>query len=163
MPEPKKLLTGIKNAGDLKIFLIDPVQVSEQYPVWNKYLGCHHWGKECDHVPEDEIWISRKAIPMKDDVINHEIVEREIMKDLETNKGFTREEAYEIGHYMSEGFERYEKFHDNSQLIAVAKKINYIFPDIRQFDLKQWLGNIELRGHILDDQTKMQLLSLIEN
>ena len=64
-----------------------------------KYIGCHHYGKKCDHIPVDEIWIS-KEVPEeeREKIINHELIEREIMKRIEQEFKLTPEEAWKIAH-----------------------------------------------------------------
>lgn len=54
----KQLLTIIDG---IKVYLIDSSILSKLYPVWNNYLGSHHYRKESPHIPEDEIFISDKT------------------------------------------------------------------------------------------------------
>ena len=63
------------------------------------YVGCHHYGEKCDHIPIDEIWISNE-VPEgeREKIINHELIEREAMKDLIEKSGMTPKEAREIAH-----------------------------------------------------------------
>jgi len=94
----KQLLTTIDG---IKVYLIDSSILSRQYPVWNDYLGSHHYGKKSFHIPEDEIFISDKT-PSSDlkRVIMHEYVERAIMKVLELQYGMSPEQAWDIAHYF---------------------------------------------------------------
>jgi hypothetical protein len=84
----------IDEIGEIKIRLVDSVALHDE-----KYIGCHHYGKKCEHIPVNEIWISNK-IPEeeRDAIINHELIEREIMKMLEEEFEMTPEEAWEIAH-----------------------------------------------------------------
>lgn len=97
-PYKKQLLTIIDG---IKVYLIDSSILSKLYPVWNNYLGSHHYGKESSHIPEDEIFISDKT-PLDElkRVILHEYVERAIMKVLETQYGMSPEKAWDIAHYF---------------------------------------------------------------
>jgi len=94
----KQLLTTIDG---IKVYLIDSSILSRKYPVWNDYLGSHHYGKKSSHIPEDEIFISDKT-PLSDlkRVIMHEYVERAIMKVLELQYGMSPEQAWDIAHYF---------------------------------------------------------------
>jgi hypothetical protein len=97
-PYKIKLLTIIDG---IKVYLIDSFILSQEYPVWNDYLGSHHYGKKSSHIPEDEIFISDKT-PSEEikRVILHEYVERAIMKVLETQYDMSPEQAWEIAHYF---------------------------------------------------------------
>ena len=94
----KQLLTTIDG---IKVYLIDSSILSKQYPVWNDYLGSHHYGKKSSHISEDEIFISDKT-PLSDikRVIMHEYVERAIMKVLKLQYGISPEQAWDIAHYF---------------------------------------------------------------
>ncbi len=92
----------IKIIDGIKIRVIDHKRVSKLYPVWNEYLGSHHWGKESLHIPKDEIWISDKVLERDlDIVIEHEIIERAIMRGLQKYKKMTPSESWEIAHYFT--------------------------------------------------------------
>jgi hypothetical protein len=97
-PYKKQLLTIIDG---IKVYLIDSSILSRKYPVWNTYLGSHHYGKKSSHIPEDEIFISDKT-PLSElkRVILHEYVERAIMKVLELQYNISPEQAWEIAHYF---------------------------------------------------------------
>ena len=72
---------------------------SKKYPVWKNYLGSHHYGKESEHIPENEIWISDKVEENKlESVIQHELIERNIMRGLQIYKKMTPKESWEIAH-----------------------------------------------------------------
>ena len=76
--------------------------MSKKYPVWNDYLGSHHYGKKSSHIPKDEIWISDKVSDRDlNGVIQHEVIERAIMRALQKFYGMTPEESWEIGHNVS--------------------------------------------------------------
>lgn len=86
----------------IKIRKIESDYVSQKYPVWNDYLGSHHYGKESSHIPKDEIWISDKVLDRDlDGVIQHEVIERSIMRALQKFYDMTPEESWEIGHNIS--------------------------------------------------------------
>ena len=86
----------------IKIRRIESDYVSKKYPVWNDYLGSHHYGKKSSHIPKDEIWISDKVSDRDlDGVIQHEVIERAIMRALQKFYGMTPEESWEIGHNFS--------------------------------------------------------------
>lgn len=159
---PKKELW--KQFPDFKVFLIDPNEMAKEFPVWEKYIGCHHYGIQCEHIPENEIWISKKASKEVAAILDHEIIEREVMKDLEENKGFTSKQAYEIGHYLANGVERYKESYGTefNKLVTVFEKINEEFPTISRKDAEQWLAAIAGRGYNLNEGLKHQLLCLIE-
>jgi hypothetical protein len=86
----------------IKIRRIESDYVAKKYPVWNKYLGSHHYGKKSSHIPKDEIWISDKVLDRDlGIVIQHEVIERAIMRALQKFYGMTPEESWEIGHNIS--------------------------------------------------------------
>lgn len=86
----------------IKIRRIESDYVSKKYPVWNDYLGSHHYGKKSAHIPKDEIWISDKVSDRDlDGVIQHEVIERSIMRALQKFYDMTPEESWEIGHNIS--------------------------------------------------------------
>ena len=86
----------------IKIRRIESDYVSKKYPVWNDYLGSHHYGKKSSHIPKDEIWISDKVSDRDlNGVIQHEVIERAIMRALQKFYGMTPEESWEIGHNVS--------------------------------------------------------------
>jgi hypothetical protein len=94
----KQLLTTIDG---IKVYLIDSSILSKLYPVWNNYLGSHHYGKESTHIPEDEIFISDKTpLDEIEKVILHEYVERAIMKTLELKYNMSPKQAWDIAHYF---------------------------------------------------------------
>jgi hypothetical protein len=89
----------ISSIDGIKIRIIDSEIVSKIFPVWENYLGSHHYGKKSDHIPENEIWISNK-VPEKnlDKIIQHEIIERVIMRALQKYKGMDTEYSWDIAH-----------------------------------------------------------------
>ena len=89
----------ISSIDGIKIRIIDSEIVSKIFPVWENYLGSHHYGKKSDHIPENEIWISNK-VPEKnlDNIIQHEIIERVIMRALQKYKGMDTEYSWDIAH-----------------------------------------------------------------
>jgi hypothetical protein len=89
----------ISSIDGIKIRIIDSEIVSKIFPVWENYLGSHHYGKKSGHIPENEIWISNK-VPEKnlDKIIQHEIIERVIMRALQKYKGMDTEYSWDIAH-----------------------------------------------------------------
>ena len=89
----------ISSIDGIKIRIIDSEIVSKIFPVWENYLGSHHYGKKSSHIPENEIWISNK-VPEKnlDKIIQHEIIERVIMRALQKYKGMDTEYSWDIAH-----------------------------------------------------------------
>ncbi len=51
----------ISSIDGIKIRIIDSEIVSKIFPVWENYLGSHHYGKKSSHIPENEVWISNKV------------------------------------------------------------------------------------------------------
>jgi hypothetical protein len=97
-PYKIQLLTVIDG---VKVFLVNSDVLEQLHPVWNEYLGSHHYGKESSFIPEDEIFISNK-VPVGDlkKVIMHEYVERAIMKVLKLQYSMSPEQAWVIAHYF---------------------------------------------------------------
>ena len=92
-----------KNCGkynNISIKIINREKVSEDKPEWNNYIGSHHWGKKTSYIPEDEIWISGGLDPKTfRRVLNHEIIEREMMRSLQEEKGMDPQTSWEKAHY----------------------------------------------------------------
>lgn len=84
--------------GQIEVISVDREQLVGQHPEWSKYIGSHHWGKKTHYIPKHQIWVAQGL----DDntfvrVVNHEIIERRMMKEL-VGKGMTSEEAWAIAH-----------------------------------------------------------------
>jgi len=84
--------------GQIEVVSVDRDHLVSQHPEWSKYIGSHHWGKKTQYIPPHQIWVSQDL----DDstfirVVNHEIIERRMMKEL-VQKGMTSEEAWAIAH-----------------------------------------------------------------
>lgn len=86
----------------IKIRKVNSNFLSKKYPVWDNYLGSHHYGKKSFYIPENEIWVSDKVSNYElDSIIQHELIERSIMKVLQKYNNMTPEESWEIGHNTS--------------------------------------------------------------
>lgn len=85
---------------DLVVKILNPKIVSLKKPEWNIYKGSHHWGKKTDYIPEREIWIV-SGLRAKNfrRILNHEIIEREMMRALEEEKGMDKETAWNQAHF----------------------------------------------------------------
>ena len=84
--------------GQIEVVSVDREHLVNQHPEWSKYIGSHHWGKKTQYIPKHQIWVAQDL----DDstfvrVVNHEIIERRMMKEL-VQKGMTSEEAWAIAH-----------------------------------------------------------------
>jgi hypothetical protein len=84
--------------GQIEVVSVDRSTLKQQHPEWEDYIGSHHWGKKTQYIPDHQIWIAQDL----DDetfvrVVNHEIIERKMMKGL-VEKGMTSEEAWAIAH-----------------------------------------------------------------
>jgi hypothetical protein len=84
--------------GKIEVVSVDRSTLKHQHPEWEDYIGSHHWGKKTQYIPDHQIWIAQD---LDDDtfvrVVNHEIIERRMMKGL-VEKGMTSEEAWAIAH-----------------------------------------------------------------
>ena len=84
--------------GQIEVVSVDREHLVKQHPEWSKYIGSHHWGKKTQYIPPHQIWVAQD---LDDDtfvrVVNHEIIERRMMKEL-VQKGMTSEEAWAIAH-----------------------------------------------------------------
>jgi hypothetical protein len=84
----------------ITVKVIDPEFIKFEKPEWSNYIGSHHWGKKTDYIPEYEIWVVKG---LNEDrfrkLINHEIIEREMMRALEEEQGMDRQTAWEQAHY----------------------------------------------------------------
>ena len=82
------------------IKIIDREKISGDKPEWNTYIGSHHWGKKTSYIPEDEIWIVSDLDPKNfRKVLNHEIIEREMMRAVQEEKGMDPQTSWEQAHY----------------------------------------------------------------
>ena len=84
--------------GGIEVISVDGEQLAKQHPEWSRYIGSHHWGKGTQYIPQNQVWIAQGL----DDatfvrVVNHEIIERSMMKVL-VQKGMSSEEAWSIAH-----------------------------------------------------------------
>ena len=84
--------------GQIEVVSVDRDHLANQHPEWSTYIGSHHWGKKTQYIPKHQIWVAQDL----DDstfvrVVNHEIIERRMMKEL-VQKGMTSEEAWAIAH-----------------------------------------------------------------
>ena len=84
--------------GGIEVISVDGEHLAKQHPEWSRYIGSHHWGKGTQYIPQNQVWIAQGL----DDatfvrVVNHEIIERSMMKRL-VQKGMSSEEAWSIAH-----------------------------------------------------------------
>ena len=80
--------------------VVEPKIISVEMPEWNVYKGSHHWGKKTDYIPEEEIWIVSGLDPKEfRRILNHEIMEREMMRALEEEHGMDRQTAWTQAHF----------------------------------------------------------------
>ena len=84
--------------GQIEVVSVDRDHLANQHPEWSTYIGSHHWGKKTQYIPKHQIWVAQDL----DDgtfvrVVNHEIIERKMMKDL-MDRGMTSEESWVIAH-----------------------------------------------------------------
>jgi hypothetical protein len=91
-------LQPLGKIGGIEVISVDGEQLAKQHPEWSKYIGSHHWGKGTQYIPQNQVWIAKGL----DDatfvrVVNHEIIERSMMKGL-VQKGMSSEEAWSIAH-----------------------------------------------------------------
>lgn len=100
---PKKLETQQQTLGkysSITINIVEPEILSLHKPEWNSYVGSHHWGKKTDYISEDEIWIvSGLNSESFRRILNHEIVEREMMRALQEEHGMDPQTSWEQAHY----------------------------------------------------------------
>jgi hypothetical protein len=84
----------------LIVKVIEPKLVSQSRPEWDVYKGSHHWGKKTDYIPENEIWIvsglDSKAFRR---ILNHEIIEREMMRALQEEHGMDPQTSWTQAHF----------------------------------------------------------------
>jgi len=86
----------------VKVRVINRDLVKMSMPEWWTYIGSHHWGKKTDYIPEDEIWIVQKRdfdLHRVKRLLNHEIIEREMMRALEEDLDMDPQTAWEQAHY----------------------------------------------------------------
>ena len=85
---------------NLTVKVVEPRSLSLKMPEWNIYKGSHHWGKKTDYIPEEEIWIV-SGLDLKEfrRILNHEIMEREMMRALEEEHGMDRQTAWTQAHF----------------------------------------------------------------
>lgn len=100
---PKSLSSDIVDLGsyhNLLVKIVDPEIMSTNLPEWKVYIGSHHWGKKTDYIPENEIWIvSGLDLKTFRRVLNHEIIEREMMRALQEEHGMDKQTAWTQAHY----------------------------------------------------------------
>jgi hypothetical protein len=97
LPKDNVVLGPYRN---LTVRVVEPKSLSLEMPEWNTYIGSHHWGKKTSYIPEEEIWISSGLDPKEfRRVLNHEIIEREMMRALEEEHGMDRQEAWTQAHF----------------------------------------------------------------
>lgn len=96
-------LKDFKNCGkyhNILIKIINREVISKDRPEWNTYVGSHHWGKKTSYIPENEIWIAKGLDPKTfRKVLNHEIIEREMMRALQEEHGMDPQTSWEQSHY----------------------------------------------------------------
>jgi hypothetical protein len=96
--ESKSLKLG--KYGDLDVVIINPDLLKTELPEWQVYKGSHHWGKKTSYIPEKEIWIVNGLEPKNfRRILNHEIIEREMMRALEEEHGMDKQTAWFQSHY----------------------------------------------------------------
>lgn len=84
----------------IQIRIVDPKILSLLKPEWEKYKGSHHWGKKTSYIPEDEIWIVNGLNPDAfRKILNHEILEREMMRALQEEIGMDTKSSWTESHY----------------------------------------------------------------
>jgi hypothetical protein len=86
----------------VKVRVINRGLVSVDHPEWNIYLGSHHWGKKTDYIPEDEIWIVQNPefdLARVKKLLNHEIIERQMMRALQDDRNMDPQTSWEEAHY----------------------------------------------------------------
>jgi hypothetical protein len=96
----------------IKVYEIDRKALGKGQPTWDEtkqrgvFLGCNHYDDNCEFIPEDEIWISNfiKSRSERDLVIKHQLVEREVMKQLQ-EKGLDKIESRKIAHPIAKQYE----------------------------------------------------------
>jgi hypothetical protein len=85
---------------NILIKIINRKILSKDKPEWEMYMGSHHWGKKTSYIPENEIWISSDLDENNfRKILNHEIIEREMMRALQEEKGMTAKTSWEQAHY----------------------------------------------------------------
>lgn len=98
--ELNKDFEKIGKYGNLKVVILNPTIVKEKLPEWETYKGSHHWGKKTTYIPENEIWIVNGLKPKTfRRILNHEIIEREMMRALEEERGIDKQTAWSQAHY----------------------------------------------------------------
>lgn len=86
--------------GNIKIRVINKDLLKFDMPEWQNYIGSHHWGKKTNYIPEDEIWLVQGLDGARvQKLINHEIIEREMMRALEDDKSMDPQTAWEMAHF----------------------------------------------------------------
>ncbi len=86
----------------VKVRVINPDLVRSEMPEWDIYIGSHHWGKKTSYIPEDEIWLVQKPefdLARIKKLIDHEIIERQMMRALEDDRGMDSQTAWGEAHY----------------------------------------------------------------
>jgi hypothetical protein len=84
----------------LIVRVIEPKLASQSRPEWDTYKGSHHWGKKTDYIPENEIWIVSGLSPNEfRRILNHEIIEREMMRALQEEHGMDPQTSWSQAHF----------------------------------------------------------------
>lgn len=100
---PRNLGVVKKRLGrysNLEVVIVEPSLLSVENPEWSGYQGSHHWGKKTGYIPENEIWIvSGLDVDVFRRILNHEIIEREMMRALQEEHGMDAQESWEQAHY----------------------------------------------------------------
>lgn len=100
---PRNLGVVKKRLGrysNLEVVIVEPSLLSVEKPEWSGYQGSHHWGKKTGYIPENEIWIvSGLDVDVFRRILNHEIIEREMMRALQEEHGMDAQESWEQAHY----------------------------------------------------------------
>ncbi len=86
--------------NQIQIRIVNPKILSLYNPEWEKYKGSHHWGKKTSYIPEDEIWIVNGLDPDSfRKILNHEIIEREMMRALQEEIGMDTDSSWSQSHH----------------------------------------------------------------
>ena len=97
----------IGQVNGVRVVAVSRTALKGEHPEWGRYLGSHHWGKQTPYIPQDAIWVAQGLSPAEFvRVVHHELLERPMMRELQTRHGLTREESWDIAHPIvkSKGF-----------------------------------------------------------
>lgn len=86
----------------VKVRVINRDLVKKDHPEWGIYLGSHHWGKKTDYIPEEEIWIVQNSefdLARVKKLLDHEIIERQMMRALQDDRNMDPQTSWEEAHY----------------------------------------------------------------